>query len=45
MYSYIADDLTNSIRVCVAFACGILMMIFMEIERALLSNLLELILF
>lgn len=44
MYSFKVDDLTSSIRVCVAFACGVLMMIFMEIESAILSNLLELIL-
>lgn len=24
---YTVDDITNSIRVCIAFACGVLMMI------------------
>lgn len=32
MYSFKVDDLTSSIRVCVAFVCGVLMMIFMKIE-------------
>lgn len=46
MYSFKVDDLTNPIRVCVAFAYAVLMMIFMEIKKKKISlnSLLELIL-